>query len=120
MAPLIITVVRFFIFMFRMAVRLSITVYNIIVGLIRKNWRYVTFMYNWVVSKAMDLLRFVYNFLEPYVKYATYIAIPIFLIFIMIRIGGPILRFLNTLVALGMTSTPERTFLPTKTLVQNV
>lgn len=119
-APLIINAVRFLVFMFRMAVRLSLTVYNMIVSLVKKNWRYIIFMYNWVVNKAQQLLIFVYNYLEPYVAYIGYIITPILLIFILVQVGSSFFSFLNTIVALGMTSTPERTFRPTEALIQNV
>lgn len=112
-APLIIRVVRFVIFMYRMAVRLALTVWNIIVSFVMKNWRYVKAAYNWVVDKVWQLLVFIYNFLEPYIQYTLYIATPIFLIFVIIMIGPSLFTFLNTLVALGMTATPERTFRPT-------
>ena len=118
-APLIIRVVRFVIFMYRMAVRLALTVWNIIVSFVMKNWRYVKAAYNWVVDKVWQLLVFIYNFLEPYIQYTLYIATPIFLIFVIIMIGPSLFTFLNTLVALGMTATPERTFRPTQALVDN-
>ena len=112
-APHIITVARFLIFVFRMAVRLAVTVWNLIVSFVMKNWRYVMSVYNWVVDKVWSLLVFLYNFLEPYIQYILYVATPIFLIFIIIMIGPSLFTFLNTLVALGMTATPERTFRPT-------
>jgi len=83
-APLIITTVRFVIFMFRMAVRLAVTVWNLIVSFVMKNWRYVKAAYNWVVDKVIALLIFIYNFLEPYIQYALYIATPLLLIFLII------------------------------------
>ena len=118
-APLIITTVRFVIFMFRMAVRLAVTVWNLIVSFVMKNWRYVKAAYNWVVDKVIALLIFIYNFLEPYIQYALYIATPLLLIFLIIQIGPSLFTFLNTLVALGMNATPERTFRPTQALTDN-
>lgn len=115
--PLLMVAVRFVIFIFRMLIRISITVWNLIVSFVKSNWSYILAIFEWVVQHVIELLTFIYKFAEPYITYTLYIVTPIALVGIIVLIGPNLFTFLNTLVSLGMTSTPERTFRPTKALV---
>lgn len=117
--PLVITAVRFVIFLARMATRLAITVWNLIVGFVKRNWSYVMKIVQWTITNVEWLLKYIYDFIQPYIAYALYIITPIALIGAILLIGPNLFQFLNNLIILGMTSTPERTFRPTQTLVDS-
>ena len=112
-------VARFFVFLFRMAAKMSFTVYNFIKAAITKNWGYVVYIYEWALSSIKGILMMIYNFIEPYVSYLMYIIIPIFVMLFMWHLGPPVLTMINNTLAMSMTATPERTFHPVKVAVEN-
>lgn len=117
--PLVVYAARFVIFVARMATRLVKTVWSLIVGFVMRNWSYITFMAKWAYTHVVRILMIIYRFVEPYIAYAMYIATPILLVGAIILIGPELFKFLGTLVSMGITQTPERTFRPTQVLVES-
>lgn len=115
--PLLIKVVRFYIFMVRMIVRSAKTVWDMIVAFIKTNWSKIVWVFNYVVHKVTSILEYIYDFIEPYIAYAMYIITPIAVIAFVGYLGPTIFPVMNTILALGMTASPERTFRPTKMAV---
>lgn len=116
--PLIVYTARFLIFVARMIARLTQTVWSIIVGFIMKNWSYIVMVVDWVYSNVMRILMIIYRFIAPYIAYVLYIITPMFLLAAIVLIGPELFKFLGTLVSMGITQTPERTFRPTEILVE--
>lgn len=114
---MIVVAVRFFIFLFRMAVRLAVTVWNMIVGFVKRNWSYVVSLAEEAYVYMKEMGDYVYKLSEPYITYAMYIATPIVLIGALLLIGPQLLSLMNSMVIMGITATPERTFRPTVALV---